>query len=411
MDFLPTAAIEITPLISFGLLLLLGAVGGFTAHRLSWLPSITGFMVIGFIAGPGVLGLLTDQTLGHSRIFIDIALGLILYRLGLSLDLRALRRSPRLLVISLVESLVTFLLVFHLLTLVGLPTVVAALIASIAVSSSPAVLLHVAHEVGAKGPVTESAKLLVALNNLFSFLAFSAVLPLVHLSLDADWKTVVFEPLYRLIGSCALGAAVAYVLHHISERTQSAQQYRLALVIGAVMMTLGLALELKLSTLLAPLMAGVLIRTLEQESTISSLEFGSAFELFFIVLFVYAGANLHIAELVAYAPVIGVLVLARCVAKWTSVTAGTRLFGGTLRTGSASGLLLIPMAGMAIGLVQTASQLFPQYAPAVSALVLGSVTVFEALGPPIAAYAFRMAGESSPEAADAVKPDSPTVPS
>lgn len=407
MTFLPAAAIEITPLISFGLLLLLGAVGGYTAHRISWLPSITGFMAIGFVAGPSGLGVLTEQTLGHSRIFIDIALGLILYRLGLSLDLRALRRSPHVLIVSLAESTLTFLLVFQVLSLLGVDPVVTALIASIAVSSSPAVLLHVAHEVGASGPVTESAKLLVALNNLFSFLAFSAVLPLVHLSVNADWVTVVFEPLYRLLGSCLLGAAIAYVLHYISLRTHTAKQYQLALVIGAIMVTLGLALELKLSTLLAPLMAGVVIRTLEQESVISSLEFGSAFELFFIVLFVYAGANLHIAELIAYAPVIAVLVLTRSVTKWAGVALFTRLTGGSVRDGSASGLLLIPMAGMAIGLVQTAGQLFPQYASTISALVLGAVTVFEALGPPIAAFAFRSAGECAATEKPGVTPNSP----
>ncbi|HAF43811.1 MAG TPA: peptidase, partial [Gallionellaceae bacterium] len=58
-------------------------------------------------------------------------------------------------------------------------------------------------------------------------------------------------------------------------------------------------------------------------------------------------------------------------------------------------MLLIPMAGLAIGLVQTSGNLFPQHAPTVTAIVLGAVAIFETIGPPIAAYAFRVAGESA----------------
>ena len=94
MEFLPAWPLTITPLSSFGLLLLIGSLGGYLAHRISWLPSITGFMGVGFLVGPSVLGLLDYNTLKDARILIDIALALILYRLGSSLDLRFLRQSP-----------------------------------------------------------------------------------------------------------------------------------------------------------------------------------------------------------------------------------------------------------------------------------------------------------------------------
>src|SRR4030065_1249956 len=161
MNYLPTFPIDITPLMAFGLMLIIGAVGGYVAHRLSWLPSITGFLWCGFICGPSGIGLLSQGTIVESRIFIDIALALILYRLGLSLDIKILWRSPRLLFTSLVESFATFGLVFYVLSLFGLPTPVAVLVAAITISSSPAVLLHVAHEVGAKGESTEYIKTLV----------------------------------------------------------------------------------------------------------------------------------------------------------------------------------------------------------------------------------------------------------
>ena len=86
--------------------------------------------------------------------------------------------------------------------------------------------------------------------------------------------------------------------------------------------------------------------------------------------------------------------LARCLAKVLGTTVMLRVFGKPLRSGASSGLLLIPMAGLAIGLVQTSSGLFPAQAPTIAAIILGAVTVFEAMGPPIAAFAFRFAGEA-----------------
>ena len=380
---------------AFGLRLIIGAVGGYVAHRISWLPSITGFLLVGFICGPSGIGLLGQETIIKSQILIDIALALILYRLGLSLDIRILWQSQRLLFTSLVESSATFGLVFFVLYLFGMPTPVAVLVAAITISSSPAVLLHVAHEVGARGPVTESTKTLVALNNLISFVAFSATLPALHYSTGSDWMTIILQPVYQLTGSLLLGCALAFGLHMIIVRTQQAAQYKLALVIGAVMVAVGLAQQLKLSMLFAPLVIGVVIKNLERETVVSDLEFGAPFELFFIVLFVFAGARLHLNELIEFAPVVLVLVLARSLAKMLGTTATFSLFKEPLRAGMSSGMLLIPMAGLAIGLVQTSGNLFPQHAPTVTAIVLGAVAIFETIGPPIAAYAFRVAGESA----------------
>lgn len=395
MEFFPSWPLNITPLVVFGLMLIIGAIGGYTAHRSSWIPSITGFMVVGFICGPSGIGLLGEETITGSRILVDIALALILYRLGLSLDIRLLSRSPGLLFTSLLESGATFILVFYVLSFFNMPVALAALLAAITVSSSPAVLLHVAHEVGAKGEVTESAKTLVALNNLISFFAFSVILSTLHFSSGSDWATIILQPLYGLVGSLIMGLVFAYGLHTVALKVRQAPQYKLALVIGTIMAAIGLAQELKLSTLFVPLVIGVVIKSMERESVVSDIEFGAAFELFFIVLFVFAGAGLHIQELIEFAPAVFALVLARSLAKVFGVASISVMLGKPPKTGLSSGMLLVPMAGLAIGLVLTSSSLFPQYATTIAAIVLGAVTVFETIGPPIAAFAFRVAGEAS----------------
>ncbi len=407
MTFLPSVPFEITPLVAFGLLLLVGAVGGYVAHRFSWLPSITGFMAVGFLIGPSGVALLGQETMNNSRILIDIALALILFRLGLSLDIRELRRNPRLLLVSMIECCVTFGGVLFALQFLGLSLASAAVIAAIAISSSPAVLLHVAHEVGAEGRVTNATKTLVALNNCVSFVAFTAALPVLHQSVGRAWTETLFQPLYRLLGSVLLGLAMGFFLHQVATRMSTAIQYRLALVVGSIMLGVGLADYLKLSLLIVPLVMGVAISTIEQEDRVSSIEFGSAFELLFIVLFVYAGANLHLHELVEFGHIIFLLVLIRVLAKILSVTATSPLRRLPIREGFCSGLLLVPMAGLAIGLSQTTSKLFPEYANTVSAIILGSVVLFETVGPPIAKFAFDFCKESERmRSNDTVKADS-----
>jgi len=93
MSCLPSFPADITPLMAFGLILLIGSLGGFITHLIPWLPSITGFMAVGFFFGPSGINILSQETLAQSGILIHIALGLILYRLGLSLDMAMLRHN------------------------------------------------------------------------------------------------------------------------------------------------------------------------------------------------------------------------------------------------------------------------------------------------------------------------------
>jgi len=397
MEFLPHWPLSANTLFFFGFLLFCGALGGYVAHRWRWLPSITGFMVVGFVAGPNVLGVISEAGLEQSRIVVDVALALILYRLGLSIDTKRFAQDRQVVLVSLTESALTFAAVFFGLAQVGVTGLAAAVIATIAISSSPAVLIHVAHEMRASGPVTERAMLLVALNNVIAFIAFAAVLPALYGEANAPFAVMVGAPLYQVLGSGALGLAMGGLLHLAARKTKVAEQYQLALVIGAVMMTVGAALVLKLSALFAPLVLGMVVRSMERAKLIANIEFGPSFELFFIVLFVYAGANLHVAAIVDHWPAVLVFVGARAAAKWLGVGGSALLLGASARQAGSTGLLLLPMAGLAIGLVNTTLTLFPEKGALVGSVVLAAVALLETLGPPIAARALRWSGDKVEE--------------
>ena len=175
--FYPANWPHLNLLAMFGLVVAFGTLGGLLAKRIAWLPTITGFMAVGLLIGPSGLGLLSADDLTRAQPLIDVALGLILFKLGTSLHPLMVLRSPALVVTSLLESLLTFAGVLALLVFLGMSPMAAVISASIAVSSSPSVLIHVAHELHAKGPTLDTAKALVALNNVLAFVLFTFALP------------------------------------------------------------------------------------------------------------------------------------------------------------------------------------------------------------------------------------------
>ncbi len=403
--FLPTSWPPLNVMAVFGLLLGCGVLGGLLTARLKWLPTITGFMAVGLLVGPSGLGLFSHEALADAQVLVDVALGLILFKLGATLHPVALLRDRPLLVTSLAEGLLTFATVLGLMLWIQAPAMIAVLAAAIAVSSSPAVLIHVAEELHAKGPVLERTKALVASNNLLSFLLFTMALPLAMLGQHADLATALVLPLYRMLGAVALACVVARAATWVAGLTRPDEEHlRFALVIGAVTLTLGLAKSLQVSSLFAGLALGIACRWMEGRSALSRVELGGGGDVFFVTLFVFAGANLHLHEMIHQAPLALAFVAVRMLAKGGAVYGCQRAFGAARPAAAAGGLLLVPMAGLAIGLVNTTTHLMPELGPQVAAIVMAAVAIFETIGPPITAYALRLSGEAG-RATEAAKPE------
>ncbi|MDQ2778652.1 MAG: cation:proton antiporter [Pseudomonadota bacterium] len=417
-NFLPQGLPKLNLLIAFGILLAFGTLGGMLAGRVRFLPTITGFMGLGLVIGPSGLGILQQDSLDGARTLVEISLGLILFKLGTVLHPWEVLRNRRLLITSAVESALTFGAIVALMLWVGAVPVVAVIAGAIAVSSSPAVLIHVAEELQARGPTMETAQALVAMNNVLAFILFSFALPVALASAKFDPTSAVLLPAYQLLGAMAVSFTVAFIVTCIARLTRRDEQhFRFALVVGAVMMALGLAVALKVSTLFTALTLGMASRWMQGTSRLTRVHFGGGGDVFFIILFVFAGANLHVQDLLTYWPMALSYVAARTVAKCISVYVCGRGFGYTHRQSLGAGLLLVPMAGLAIGLVQTTTGLLPELGAQVAAVVLAAVVVFETIGPPLASFALRYTGEAGravrrragpPTAAAGTDPSKPT---
>jgi len=147
--------------------LVAGMLGGEIARVLR-LPRMIGYALVGFVFGPLATAMGMGPMIDEARIFVDLALGLVLFDLGRRMDLKWMRRDWSLLATGLIESLLTFVAVFMTLEALDFRPVHAGLAAAIAMTTSPAVVLLIAHDTRAEGQVTERALNLTALNCLLA---------------------------------------------------------------------------------------------------------------------------------------------------------------------------------------------------------------------------------------------------
>src|SRR5436853_1340329 len=183
-------------------------LGGEMARALR-LPRIIGYGLVGFVLAPLAQAMSLDALLEEARIFVDLAMGLVLFDLGRRMNLQWMKREWTLAASGLAESVLTFGAVFATLLAFDFPAVKAALAAAIAIGTSPAVVLLIVQDTRAEGQVTERALNLVALNSLLASILATILLTSAHLKARMDLESALLHPLYLFLGSLALGAMMA----------------------------------------------------------------------------------------------------------------------------------------------------------------------------------------------------------
>lgn len=395
-NIIPFISLPLQPglLALFGLLLLAGLVGGELVRRVLRLPRITGYVLIGMLLGASGFGLLDARLIAESWIFVDIALGLVLFELGRRLDIRWLARDRWLLVTGVLESALSFGFIYFALIFFDIRPLYAAVAAAIGVSTSPAVVMLVAQELRAEGQVTERALNLVAINSVIAFVLMTMLLSWIHHEYQAGWVTAVLHPLYMLAGSLILGYAACMLTLLLSRWLGKTAERHFVLLVALIVVTVGVARMLELSVLFALLAYGVMARNLDRRHDLMAVDTSRVGQLFLVVLFVVGGASLQLSGLATGGALALVFILARFAGKSIGVLSLMHFSG--MRAGSA-GLLCIaltPMSSMALAMVQGTANLYPEFGIRLSAIVLSAVLILELLGPIAVQFALKQAGEA-----------------
>jgi len=395
--FLPAWPPAFGELALFGALLIAGVLGGELAHRFAALPRITGYALVGVVAGPHVLGLVQGPLAAGARVFVDLALGLIVFELGHRFDLEWLRRNRWLALAALGESGGAFLAIYGGLRYFDYAPLLAAAAAAVGTATSPAVVMLVSHELRASGQITERMLLFTAVNCVFAYLALTLLLPLLHLEHALGWRSAILHPLYLLAGAALLGLAGSLLLLGLARWLGKREDRQFILLVALVVLVVGCARALNLPVVVALLALGMLARNLDDDHVLLPLRFGHAGQLLFVVLFVLTGASLDFGNLDTVGAVTAVFIVVRFLGKAVAILALGRLSG--LRAGGAGllSLSLLPMSGLAVVMVHDTAFLYPRFGAELAAVVLSAVAVLEIAGPLATQFALKHAGEAHPE--------------
>ncbi|TDJ07972.1 MAG: hypothetical protein E2O71_05670 [Deltaproteobacteria bacterium] len=394
------------PLLMLAVILVAGMGLGRLAGLLR-LPAVTGQILAGVLIGHAGLALFDTRGIQGLQPLTHFALALVGVTVGSHLNLRRLRNAgKRLVLLLLAEATLTPLAVgvgLILLTDMGLS--LAALLATLAISTAPATIVALVRETHSRGVFVKTLLAAVAINNMTCIVLFElarssarmGIIPgLPHSGgMQGQLVQTFIGSASQLVLAVMVGAAAAALTHLFTLRTL--RPARLATIsMISILLTFGLASYTELSPLLACLSLGIVLTNLNPaRDRMVDAAFSNFEPAIMCVFFTVAGIHLsfeHVAEagLLAF-----LFVGLRIGGKLVSSEAAMRLAGATERMRRSLGMALIPQAGVAIGLV-----LLIQDDPAFAsihdlfvAIVLTAVTVNEIIGPIATRLALTRAGE------------------
>ncbi len=382
--------------LAWPLAVLLAWLAGEFIHRWTRLPRISVYGLVGFLCAQAFPDLFTTEGNSPVTLLANVAFGLILFELGYRVNLNWLRINPWVALSGLVEAFGTFAVVYLIAHLWGLPSMTALLLASLAMSTSPAGVLRVINEQRSSGQVTERVLHLVAINCVLAVLSFKVIVGFWVFQTSGSLTQAISHSLIELVASALLGAIfgmlVPAVLRHLGTLARDGTvAFALVVVILVAITHAG-----DLSPVLATLAFGLTARHRRVTFTSTERNFGAIGELMTVLLFVFAVSTLSWNNVLFGGGLALVLLLARFVVKALSVAAFAHAGGIPWRKGLLTGVALSPMSVFVVLLLEQT-----KYAGIVLVDELAAVaamTLFmEVIGPIFTQRALIMARETAKE--------------
>lgn len=376
------------------LALVAGALLGEVVRRVFGVPRIVGYSIVGLLLGLSGFG--AGMLQGHPRLIVDLALALLLFEMGTRVNLRWLRANPALLLTSAAEVLLSFAAIYGVLRWLDQPVNVALTCATLGTCASGAVIARVGSELKAAGQVHDRLIVLTTLNTLVAVLAHKLVIGWLHLDVAGDWVRAVSQPLWAFGGAALLAALLATLVAWVARRLDLRDENAALLLLGLVVLSLTGAKLLDLSTLLVPLLAGVLLRNSSHRPWVWPRHFGTAGGVLVLMLFVIVGSVPSIEALVLGGGAALALLAARALAKTAAVLAFAPWSGLRLRQALGLSLALLPMSGTALVLLADLHGDHPEFALLIAPIVYSAIAFTEVLGPLAVMWGLKLAGEQQP---------------
>lgn len=364
--------------------------------KLIHLPNVTGYIIIGLVAGPFCLGLLPSGFIEDLSFIADLALGFIAFSIGAEFKLSYLKRVGKApVIIAICEALMAVLVVDLALILTGNDVQFSIVLGAIAAATAPAATLMVVRQYKAKGPVTQTLLPVVALDDAVALMGFGlsvAAAKAIGSKGNVSLMGTLLEPMIEIIGGLLLGAFLGFILRYLI-KLFTGRGNRLSISIAMICMSLGVSQLLGLNSLLSCMaMSAVLVNTSNQSDIIFE-QLDRMTPPIFMLFFFVSGAELDLRILPTVGIIGAVYIIFRVIGKVGGAYLGAKISKATPEVTKYLGFTLIPQAGVAIGLATLSMEVVPEYGSKIRAIVLCGTIVYELFGPVITKLALMKAGE------------------
>lgn len=397
---------ELGGALAFGFVLLSALFAGRLVEHLR-VPRITGYLLAGVLAGPYVLGLLTEEMVSALGLVDGTAVCLIALTAGGELNVARIRP-----LLGIVRSMTLWAVVGTCFALTGvtfalapwLPWLAAlALPARLAVSllvgvalasQSPAVVMAMLEETRSDGPLSQTVLALVVISDLLVIVLFALASAAANTVMGGaiDPVATALEIAWELFGSMAVGLVIGILM---ALYLANVREGRALFVLIVCVLVAEVGRRIHLDPLIVMLTVGIFIENVSRIGAAELIhEIEAASLPVYVVFFAVAGAVMRIDML----PALAIPAVALVVARGAGFYFGCRYAGQqrdappTVTRYTWVGLL--PQAGLALALALILQRAFPGIGRGAALLILSVVGINQLVTPLFLRVALERAGES-----------------
>jgi len=361
-------------------------IGKFT-HAIK-VTSLVGFILAGVILGP-LLGIihLPDAASG---LIVNITLAFVAFIIGMGFTRRFIRNTgPEVVKITIIESLVTAMVVFLAIYLATGNLPLAIILAVLAPATAPAGTIAALRECRARGRFGKVVMGIVGMDDAVAVTIFVGGLLAVRIILGGGFSFIdLLGTMYiEIVVAVALGVAFGLFLSFATKRLHNPVEIYTAAV-GAVILCGGIADILGASLILACIVTGmVFVNTAQASSRVVRSRLDALTPVLFVVFFVTAGLELKPGVLLTMGLIGGIYVTGRMVGKFFGASMGSRVAKSRKSVRNYLGFALLSQAGVAIGLALLVGHELrgisggEELGTIAVTIVMATTVVFEIIGP------------------------------
>jgi len=401
------------PILIIGIILTSGFLMGEIASRIK-LPKVTGYIIAGIILNPELFHVIPQTFSENTDVITNISLAFITFSVGGTLLLSKLKYLGKTIsLITVFEAEFAFLIVTigslivtpWLLPLdhAGWLTVfipISLLFGVLASPTDPSATLAVAHEFNAKGDVTSTIMGVAAFDDAIGIFNYSIVIVAAGVLIrhqGFEFYTSVASPIIQIFGAIGVGTLFGLIFNQITRWIKrESEGIFIVILLGLLLVCFGLAKTFNFDELLATMIMGVVVVNFNSnhQKIFKILERYTE-QLVFVLFFTISGMQLKFDVLADYYWLVLFFVLFRSAGKFTGTYVGAILSKASPRVKKYTAGGLIPQGGIVIGLALLIKQnpTFDQFSDILLSIIIGATVIHELIGPVIAEYSLKKAGE------------------